>query len=131
MRRLLVLILSLLLLAGCAGDSGPAEAAREYYEALKANNKEKALRWTCQAEHDFVEKVFSVATPAGGAVTKVDLSGVRFEVVSRNGDTAEVATSGTLKLSFGTRTAQQIADSDGMNALMKFENGWKFCGVKK
>jgi hypothetical protein len=111
-----------------AGRS-PVDAAKLLMEAVLTFDKRTALALVCAAEKDWVEKAFASPSAEQLEGLTVDLSGVKFEVVSQSGDMAEIKVSGKLRITSRGQVQERSIDGSP-NTIMKNEGGWKYCGHK-
>ncbi|HFQ92468.1 MAG TPA: DUF4878 domain-containing protein [Anaerolineae bacterium] len=121
-------------LSACSGNA-PAKAAREWLTALNTGDGVTALKLTCRQYQEEVQNTSLLTAGIGmlGSMAgvdaqsaEVDLSDVKFETVSKNGDTAVVQVKGEMIVGLmGAAIPQQI----NMSFTMVKEDGdWKWCG---
>lgn len=131
----LSLLFLALVLAGCAESGSPAESAQAWLTAVSGSEGATALNLTCldlrqinRAEDllggrlgDFFRLVREV-----GALPEVDVSGITFEVVEQQGDTAVIQVSGPTRLAaLGQETTIQL---DERWTMIREDGQWKWCG---
>jgi len=110
---------------GDAAASGPADAVRTFMEVTYAGDNETVASLYCSA-------IDTSSIPAGATLTEgatYDLSGLTYEVVSEDGDQAQVRVSGPITFSVdvaGTTTSSTV-DMPETTYPMRNEDGWKIC----
>jgi hypothetical protein len=114
--------------SGAGTSSEVIQAFKSFFEAVYSGQEEKALSLTCEAAKDKTQEMLKQAKT--DKVTKADLSKTKIALTNQNNDSAEIRISGFIDF---TIEAQVVSlDITGGNiALMKNENGWKYCGEKQ
>ena len=103
------------------GTGSPEDAARIFVDAVVNGKDLSGLICSAQAAN-LQQTLASVAQPG----VTVDTSGLTFHTSNTNGDTVQVAVSGTMKLTTQGQTGDVPAP--WTTITMQNEKGWKYCG---
>ena len=107
---------------GAVGGTGTPEDAAKAFVAAVLNGKDLSAL-ICSAQLDSLKQgLAAVAQPN----VSVDISGLTFHTSKLNGNTAQVAVGGKMKLTMGGSSGEAPAPFTSMT--MQNENGWKYCG---
>jgi hypothetical protein len=130
-RVVAVVLILVTLVAACGGDGGsPTAVVRDFWQALAKLDVDKMKDLTCSAYQEEMEAAFGFAELGDlselADVLEIDVSGLKYEVVSETGDAAVVRVYGALKMSFlGQEQSEQM---DEEIDVVKEGGQWKVCG---
>ncbi|MEA3459781.1 MAG: hypothetical protein U9R11_03755 [Chloroflexota bacterium] len=138
LRVIMVLVLvAVSLLTACGAGDSPERAAREWLEALISMDGNKLIERTCAEQHANVQKagLWASAFDVLGQVftkftdqqIKVDISDLRFETVSKSGNTAQVRVTGEIRIA--VLAAAMAPQVDATWLMVQEDSKWKWCGA--
>ncbi len=129
-----VLIIACLLIS-CVPRDTPEQGAREWIDAIVNQDGNRVLKHTCLAQRENVQEAsmwFSAFAVLGQLFTnrsvqiEGDVSDLKFETTSRDGDRAEVRVYGELRVAvLGAAQAQQV---DERWQMVRENDTWRWCG---
>lgn len=134
-----ILVLTIVgLLTGCGiteTEPGPEEGAREWIDAIVNLDGNKMLKHTCLAQRENVQQtsiwssafaVLGQMLTGGATQIEGDISDLKFETISRNGDQAELRVYGELRVAvLGSAQAHQV---DERWQMVRENDTWRWCG---
>lgn len=117
-------LLFLFSLVSCADSSSPADAVSAYWEAMVTKDKAQLSALSC-TDYE-TEALTTLESFASFEPTLKELS---CDVLGETGDTARVACSGSIEVSYGAENL--VIDLSERAYTVKKENGdWRMCGAE-
>jgi hypothetical protein len=124
-RRLITLLMLMLVvvLAGCASRPDPAETIQSYLEALVSKDRSRFIQLICPAFEGEAMTEFD----SFGAVD-AELEGVVCERTGSQGDYALVRCQGEIAIVYEGEPGQQLSLEGSVYRALQVDNEWKMCG---
>jgi len=127
------IVIALSVLAACGTGDSPERAAREWLEALLNMDGNELIERTCAEQRANVQTAGLWLSAFGvlgqsltGQQAQADVSDLRFETVSRSGQTARVRVTGEIRVAIlAVAQAQQV---DEVWQMVWEDGKWKWCG---
>jgi hypothetical protein len=128
LRAIAVVLILVILLAACGGGgSSPTAAVKGFFQAFAKLDVDKMTALTCSEMAEEMEETLGVFALFGDGV-KIDVSGLKYEVVEESGDRAVVRVTGTMKMSVSELGIDESTEMDEEMPVVKEGGEWKVCG---
>jgi len=133
LRAVVTIVIAASILTACGIGDSPKKAAREWLDALVNMDGNTLMDRTCTEQKEAMQEAglwVSVVGILGQSFTgqqiEADISDVRFETVSRNGDTARVRVTGEIRVAILAFAHAQQMDEEWQ--MVREDGEWKWCG---
>lgn len=132
LRAVAIVVVAVSMLTACGAGDSPEKAAREWLDALVNMDGNTLMDRTCAEQREAVQEaglwisVFGVLGQSfTGQEIQADISDVRFETVSRSGDTARVRVTGEIRVAILAFAHAQQMDEEWQ--MVREDGEWRWC----